>query len=223
MKKKIYLLLLLCLPLLANAQVKTSTDFSVDVGRPYLVVDAPLKEYFYNEDEVVSIKIGKEFTVQKFSALSLDEQSRTSIVKKKELPRGFVHEEFVQNGSTIYEFYNVWDKPNKTEQIFVQEITFDDLKPEKSKLLFKVEGKLMSAMGTNKINVYQSFDHSTYLLVYRKKPTEKRDKLSYDKIGMTVLDENMEEVWSKEVTMPYTEADMDNLGYTIDSEGGHGR
>jgi hypothetical protein len=217
--KKVIILLIAALPFLGTAQVKMSEDFNVDVGRPYLVVDAPLKEYFYHNDEVLAIKIGKLFTVQKLSALSLDEQSRSSIVRKKELPRGYVHEDFVQDGEKIFEFYNVWDKPNKTEQIFVQEVSFSDPKPKNSKMLFNVAGKLSNYGGGNKIDLYGSFDRSKILLVYRKKPTEKRDKLNYDKIGMIVYDRDMNEIWAKEVKMPYTEAEMDNLGYTLDSKG----
>ncbi|MBT6438760.1 MAG: hypothetical protein HOK72_03570, partial [Flavobacteriales bacterium] len=110
--KKVIILLIAALPFLGTAQVKMSKDFNVDVGKPYLVVDAGVKEYFYHNDEVLAIKIGKLFTVQKLSALSLDEKSRSSIVRKKELPRGYVHEDFVQDGEKIFEFYNVWDKPN---------------------------------------------------------------------------------------------------------------
>ncbi len=36
---------------------------------------------------------------------------------------------------------------------------------------------------------------------------------------MIVFDSEMNEVWKREVKMPYTEANMDNLGYTIDSKG----
>ena len=217
--KNLLILLIPALPFFGTAQVKTSADFSVDAGRPYLVVDAPIKEYFYHNHEVLSIKIGKLFTVQKFSALSLDEKSRSSIVRKNELPRGYVHEDFLQDGEKIFEFYNVWDKPNKTEQIFVQEISFSDPKPKNSKMLFSVAGKLSNYGGGNKIDLYGSFDRSKILLVYRKKPIEKRDKLNYDKIGMIVYDGDMNEIWSKEVKMPYTEAEMDNLGYTLDSKG----
>ena len=56
-------------------------------------------------------------------------------------------------------------------------------------------------------------------MVYRRHPKVKSDKVNKDVIGMTVFDENMKQIWSKEITMPYTEAMMDNLGYTIDSEG----
>ncbi|MBL4624218.1 MAG: hypothetical protein JKY42_03625 [Flavobacteriales bacterium] len=213
------LLLALLLPMSILAQVKTSKDFNIDVGKPYPVVDAPIKEYFHHDGEILAIKIHGDITYQKFNANSLDFKSMSELSKKKEMPKGFVHEEFVQQGERIFQFYNVWDKPNKTEQIFVQELTFSNPKPKKSRLLFKVNGKLISQMGQNKIEIYQSFNESNYLIVYRRKPTEKKDKKSFDKIGMMVFDEDMQEVWKKEVTMPYTEANMDNLGYTIDSQG----
>jgi hypothetical protein len=199
--------------------VKTSKEFNVEVGNPYAVIDAPIKEYFYHDGEVLAIKIARDITFQKFNANSLDFLSLSIVPKKKELPRGFVHEEFIQQKERIFEFYNVWDKPNKTEQIFVQEISFENPRISNNRLLKKVDGKLMSSMGQNKIDVYQSFDQSRYLMVYRRRPTEKKDKLSHDRIGFIVFDKEFEEIWQQEVTMPYTEAEMDNLGYTIDSKG----
>ena len=44
--KKILFFLLVSLPFLCFAQVETSTDFTYEVGKPYKVVDAPLKQYF---------------------------------------------------------------------------------------------------------------------------------------------------------------------------------
>ncbi len=119
----------------------------------------------------------------------------------------------------FYQFYNVRDKPNKTEQIFVQEITFGKMGLENNRLVSKIKGKVQSAMGRNKISIYQSYDHSKYLMTYRRHPKVKSDKVNKDVIGMTVLDGNMNPIWEKEITMPYTEAMMDNISYDIDSKG----
>ena len=36
---------------------------------------------------------------------------------------------------------------------------------------------------------------------------------------MYVFEKNMAQVWNKEVKMPYTEKKMNNLDYSVDSEG----
>lgn len=220
MKNLIFILLFLFLSSqLFSQTIKTSKDFEVEIGKAYPVVDAPIKEYFYHKDEILSIKIGGEITIQKFNANSLDQQSRKEVAIKKNLPKGFEHEEFIQVGNKVFEFYNVWDKPNQTEQIFVQEISFGKMDLENSRLISKISGKVQSAMGKDKIDIYDSFDQSKFLMTYRRHPEVKSDKVNKDVIGMTVFNGDMKVIWEKEITMPYTEAMMDNLGYTIDSKG----
>lgn len=216
---KLFIILLFLSSQLFSQTVKTAKDFDVEIGTPYPVVDAPIKEYFYYNDEILSIKIDAEITVQKFNANSLDQKSRKEVATKKSLPRGYEHEEFVQVGDKVFEFYNVWDKPNKTEQIFVQEIKFGNMGLENNRLISKISGKVQSAMGKDKIDIYDSFDQSKFLMTYRRHPKVKSDKVNKDVIGMTVFNEDMKIIWEKEITMPYTEAMMDNLGYTVDSKG----
>ncbi len=50
-------------------------------------------------------------------------------------------------------------------------------------------------------------------------PEEKRDALNKDIIGMYVFNSDMEEIWNDNVEMPYTEAKMSNVGYTVDKTG----
>jgi hypothetical protein len=218
--KHLSLIFLLVLPSIFFAQtITTSKDFAVETGKPYPVVDAKIKEYFYHNDQILGIKVGGEITLQIFDANGLTEKSKKQIPIKKNLPRGFVHEEFVQQGGKVYQFYNVWDKPNKTEQIFVHEINFSNPELEKSRNLKRIKGKVIHQGGSNKIDIAKSFDDSKFLLTYRRYPKSKSDKVNKDRIGMIVFDENMKMVWEKEITMPYTEAKMDNLGYTVDSQG----
>jgi hypothetical protein len=73
-------------------------------------------------------------------------------------------------------------------------------------------------IGVN-FDVFQSFDKSKVLIQYRLYPEEKRDALNKDVLGFYVFNEDMESVWGKEVTMPHTEAEMNNLAYTVDSKG----
>jgi hypothetical protein len=219
MKKLLFLLFTVAIVNSYAQTITTAKDFAVEAGKPYPVVDAKVKEYFYHNDQILAIKVGGEITLQLFDANGLTEKSKKQIPIKKNLPRGFVHEEFVQQGGKVYQFYNVWDKPNKTEQIFVHEINFSKPELEKSRNLKRIKGKVINQGGMNKIDVYKSFGDSKFLLVYRKKPKTKSDKVNKDVIGMIVFDENMEMVWEKEITLPYTEAKMDNLGYTVDSQG----
>src|SRR5690606_16441195 len=72
---------------------------------------------------------------------------------------------------------------------------------------------------TDKFDFQRSFDESKLLEQYRMKPAKKSDAVNHDVIGMSVFDQNLEQLWKKEVEMPYTEKKIDNLDYAIDSEG----
>lgn len=68
-------------------------------------------------------------------------------------------------------------------------------------------------------NFVPSVDKGKFLYTYSLVPKEKKDALNKDIIGMWVFDENLAKLWGGEYEMPYTEAKMDNLGYTIGSDG----
>ena len=70
-----------------------------------------------------------------------------------------------------------------------------------------------------KFNFDQSYSEERFIVQYRMKPKTKNDSKSKDIIGMHVYGKNLEEVWSKKITMPYTEKKMNNVGYTIDEKG----
>jgi hypothetical protein len=67
-------------------------------------------------------------------------------------------------------------------------------------------------------NFVLSTDKTNFLYTYSLVPKEKRDALNKDVIGMYVFDEDLNKQWGGEFEMPYTEAKMDNLGYTVGND-----
>lgn len=57
------------------------------------------------------------------------------------------------------------------------------------------------------------------LVTYRVKPKERRDKLNKDIIGFNLFDNKMKKMYAAEIEMPYSEYDMNNLDYEVDSRG----
>lgn len=84
-----------------------------------------------------------------------------------------------------------------------------------SRNLFKSSWKVRSFS----YGFYKSEDEKNFLYTYELVSKEKRDKLNKDVIGMHVFDENLGKIWGGEVEMPYTEAKMDNWGYTLGDDG----
>ncbi|MCW3072401.1 MAG: hypothetical protein JWO44_2291 [Bacteroidetes bacterium] len=66
---------------------------------------------------------------------------------------------------------------------------------------------------------YISNDNTKFLTTYYLTSKERNDKLNKDVVGMQVFDENLVKQWGQEFEMPYTEAKMDNLGYTLGNDG----
>lgn len=64
-----------------------------------------------------------------------------------------------------------------------------------------------------------SNDETKFMCNYRLTPKERDDKLSKEIIGIQVFDQNLTKLWGEEIEMPYTEAIMDNLSYTLSDDG----
>ncbi len=209
-----------------------SQNFDVQISAPYEVVDAPIKEYYDTENEVIAIKIeGTVTTIQKFTKSTLKEVSRKVY---EDHPKGTGTNTMVRQGDNVHFFYDIWDKSTESEQLFVRTINLESgTYSGAGRLLFKVKGKINAGGGGfsftgsrmtfggsgAKFDFFTSWDQSLLMVQYRKKPTEKDDDLNYDIIGFGVFDDAMAQVSLNEIKMPYTESKMNNLDYTIDSDG----
>jgi len=228
-KYSILLAALFIIPIFSFSQIEYSKDFKYSVSKPYRVVDARSKYYFHHEGEIISVKIsGARVVIQKFDAKSL------GFIKLKvyeDMPRGYQLELVTKYNDKICIFYSLWDKPNTKEQLFYREIDIAACSFKgKGKLLIKVDGKItgrsaggggfFGSFGTvDKFSFNFSEDETKMLVQYRKRPKTRDDSKNYDVIGMNVFDRDVNEIWSNEVTMPYTEKKMNNLDYSIDAEG----
>ena len=229
--KKINLLLLLILPLMMFGQeIEFSKNFKVKAGAPYKVIDARSKEYFYDgEGSIITVKTdGEVVYIQKIDAETQKEISRKEY---KDFAKYTKVQKVAKFGDRLFYFYAVYDKKNKREAVYVREVDMKAGAFKKAVFLFKTSGVVLAqTMSENlgfwgfgagpKFEFYNSFDDSKLMIQYRLKPTTKRDKNSYDKMGFYVFNKSdLSKSWGKEVNMPYTEAVMNNIAYTVSSEG----
>lgn len=219
------LLLAICLSVIltVNAQNKSV----IEKSKPYRVVDARIKNYFRTSEHILSVKIGgNQVTVQKNK---LDDLSFEKIVVS-ELPDNYSIEGVLRFNEHLCLFYSLWDRAAQTEQLFYREI--DEMNcgfKGPATRIVKVKGKVAGAAFLNKgfynfsvedkFDIYTSYDESKLMVQYRKRPEIKDDSKSYDEIGICIFDKDMKEIRSGELKMPHTEKKMNNLDYSIDSEG----
>jgi hypothetical protein len=198
-------------------KIKTSKEFQYECGTPYPVVDAAVKSYASKDGSVVSFKMSRgKVTIQKFGGSKLAQES---IEVYEDFPKGTVYEDDIETKDFVYLLYSVWDKANKTEQLFVRAIDLSTGKfVDGGDRVIAVDGKVTGGDG-NKFKLATSFDNSKLLIYFRKKPESRNDKINKDVIGLYVFSTDLKEVWGKDVEMPYTEARMNNIDYTVDSDG----
>ncbi|MCK6695106.1 MAG: hypothetical protein L6Q97_23785 [Thermoanaerobaculia bacterium] len=215
------------LPLFANAQ--KSLDYTI--SKPYPVIDAGQKLYFANpaEEKALSIKMdGKDVYLQTFDAKAMKEVKRN---KYNDLPKDFVFEHATWFQDKLYFFYSLLEREKEpTKKMYAREIDFDNSKfMDNGRLLFSIEGKekdiskplfgQVSVETAGAFSFHLSKDKSKLLIQYRKAPKVKSDKSNYDVIGMYVFGTDLNLIAGNDIKMPYTEKKMDNVDYTIDSEG----
>ncbi len=169
---------------------------------------------------------GKSLSLQRFDKnLKLVSEQ---LITLKGLPKGYVTESWREVGDSYYWFYSTWDKKAQREHLFSQKINVEkgnlDGGPKEILEANKLSGTLTMSGFYNfstqdKWNFTRSADKKVTLIQYRIVPKEKRDVKNTDLIGLHVYDENMNKIWGNEITMPYTEADMDNVDYQVDGKG----
>ncbi|MGH1336770.1 MAG: hypothetical protein ACRBFS_11645 [Aureispira sp.] len=117
-------------------------------------------------------------------------------------------------------------------QIFYRELDIENgTFKGQEEVLVKIEGQLALNTVENSgdiisdlvegytIALIPSYDKSKILIQYRRPPELKNDAISHDLIGMYVFDEELKEIAHNEIDMPYTEQQMDNYAYHINSDG----
>ncbi|MBL4593829.1 MAG: hypothetical protein JKX68_08450 [Flavobacteriales bacterium] len=233
--KSSILYLALTLPFFGFSQAKLSKDFKISVGTPYQVVDAHMKNYTSIDDgkgRTISFKTrGDVVTVQVYDYNSMKESSRKVY---QDFPKYTKVQEILKAGDHIYYVFQAYNKKAKTFSVYSREVdtekgTFKEIKKlfttkRPVTMIPQLAGAIQNAYGMGndlkpKFSVIPSFDGSKILIRYRLKPKSRSDATNYDELGFYVYDNSFNEVWGKEVKMPYTEKKMNNLAYTVGSDG----
>lgn len=228
MMKKILVITMLFFTMTAISQeVKFSKNFDVKTGSPYKVVDASNKHYYEKDNKIIAIKAENDnATIQIIDGATLKEISKKEF---DDFPKKTEFRYTAQTESGIYYFYTVWDKKEKSENFYVRELDLNTGSLESPKLLFSTSQKVEPSTIKQVYNVLtqnssdysfnESFDGENYLIQYRVRPEVKRDKNSHDILGFHVFDKNFNKKWSKEIEMPHTEKEMNNVTYTVNTKG----
>lgn len=224
-----------------SAQSNLSKDFRVTTSEPYDVVDAQSKQYFTdNNGFAYSVKTNREnVVVQKFDIRNMKEVARNNYT---DTPPYNTAVDIVQSGENYFYLFESLDKETNKRSVYLRELITGDCSLDKAKLLFTSDGSVANspigedlgvlgakisqvAMGYVALqegppfSVFSSFDGSKFMIKYRRKPIKKDDDVNFDLMGFFVFDSSFELIWGREVKMPYTEKEMNNLSYMVGNDG----
>lgn len=173
--------------------------------------------YKFNTDEYVEVyyRKGDDMVFQIFDK-NFKNVKKQETVLLPENSKKYTNEGFFSVKNDFFWFYSTWDRKTETERLFALPFDKDFLKFE-SKEIKMVETDRLDP--NNKYRFNYSTDSTKMLVTYRVKPKERRDKLNKDIIGFNLFDNKMNKLYAGEIEMPYSEYDMNNLDYEIDSRG----
>jgi len=234
MKRTHLLVAFLWLPLFALCTTKLSDDFTVSTGTQYPVIDAGSKEYVSLENGyVIMAKMGKgTVNIQKYDVGAMKEVARNTY---EDLPKYAFFQDILKLENRIYYIYEAINKKEGNYTVYSREIDPETATFKEQVALFTTDRKVVPSkvpmgdltnisgfglkMAGNKFIVHKSFDDTKVLIRYRLYPLQKDDSKNYDEIGFFVFDNHMKKIWGKEVKMPYTEKQINNIGYAVGSNG----
>lgn len=235
--KTLNLIIFLCiLPIFSFGQVQLSTDFDVKLGEPYRVVDARSKRYFsVGNNKTLSVKTDRETVyIQMYSYSKNGAKETIKNEYKKELQKGSQLIDIIQTKDKLHYIYEVYNRKDKNYSVFSREINQSKGTFSSAKKIFTSKGKIQRTPNFNQHIVYwnapaftwqprfdvmTSFNKEKILICYRNVPLKKKDAINFDVLGFQVFNQDMKKEWGKEVKMPYTEKDMNNLAFGIKSNG----
>lgn len=229
MKKTLTLLFLILIYNIGNSQTTKVSGAEITVGKPYEVIDFWFAKFeIQKANKLIIFKnTMKGLKMQLLDVKTLEQISSKDV---KDLPEGFIIEGVKAIKQKYFLIYSLYDKNTNNEQLFSREIDFDNFSFKGTdNLLLKVKDKVTDCMGREikignfvvmqKFNLQLSYDSTKFLVQYRKQPKDKKEKSNHDIIGLFVFSNNLLPISGKEFTMPYSERQMDNIDYSIDSQG----
>ncbi len=181
-----------------------------------------------NENGVVHLSLKKDMLhVSQIDGQTLKTNNEKEIILNDAIQKMEL-ENIITLGHQYFWLTRDWDKKSKTENLYATEI---DIKKgglitnnqpiiQSDKVVSTTTSKTdFPTTFLNNYKYYLNADSTKLLVNYRIVPQYKRDIKSYDKIGLFVFDQHMKKIWGDEFVMPYTEAMMDFVDYTVDNNG----
>jgi len=176
-----------------------------------------LSFFKFNETSYASFysRDGEDMAIQLFDQTFKSITTQSVIPLPEECEKSFVSR-ILKIKNEFYLIYYSFDNKTKNAKMFA----------------YPFDKKTLSFVGPAKkmIDTYQVDDESYYkydysndstktLTTFRCRRKERKNSINKDVISFNLFDSKMNVIYAHDIEMPYTEADMSNLDYEIDSQG----
>lgn len=211
--------LLLCFCSTAFGQITKNPQANIEMGKEYdisrrggigSIVGYDETGFYLHKYETKSF-----FKQEDFLERYDNDLNRTGS-EKLDLPKDHDLVKISQFDGKLYVFYQFLDKQEKEKTLFVQQIDnktlrLKDTKKQIAQISF--EGKSKFNSGSFGFSVARD---TSKILVYYQLPYEKNEN---EKFGFHVFDNKMNQLWTKEITLPYEDKLFGVADYKIDNKG----
>lgn len=210
----------------ATAQSRKNNDIRIEWGDNIPLTKKHFRIGFVGDMDQGFVQITERMKKEVgFTRISNELKFENNRVEPLPKSKYAMFESIVQVDNRAYALISDYNKETQSEKLTVREIDIKDggFKDSGEELLVtdgKITGTLI-ATGMYKFSTTDKFklvipDHGERILVYyRRVPEKKRDSKNHDKLVYNLFDRNWKPIWSKEVTMPYTEADMSPIAHRL--------
>jgi len=123
-------------------------------------------------------------------------------------------ESIIPFGGKLYLFTSFNNEAKKTNYLFAQEVNYRRLTPSK-KLVKVAENPTRNKAQEGYFDFSISKD-SSKLLIYNQNPEQKKTQETF---SIYVYDQEMNQMWEKEITLPYPDESVDVERFEIDNDG----
>jgi hypothetical protein len=216
MKKTLFFLILILTAQFLFGQEKSGKQ-NINYGNNYQGFPEAFKKYFKIDDVLLLVNFYRETII--LQTFSKDSLKCIGAKDYRGFPKNVQVEDVVEFNNRVYLFYSTLVHTDSLfeEKLYMKEINVDSCRFEKTKLLMKVDGNvtaILSMQDYDNFDFSSSLDQNRFVVQYKKK---KKFKDTVE-IGYKVFDRDFNLVWEKDIKMPYTGFQMENIDYAIDAK-----
>lgn len=155
-----------------------------------------------------------DYTIERFGHDMKPQASRLLDLKHEGRKRDMEGILYFQDRLLMFTTFT--DKGEKVKELFLEEIDKKTLQVKEERIsLGQIDYEGHNKNNSGLFDYVISYDESK-LFIYQSMPYDRRD---FERFTFSVFDENLSKIWSKEITLPYTDKQFGVSRYRVDDNG----